>query len=1378
MTTTKHIFLLFFGLLWSLSSASHAQIGDWKNELLPLNVYNIKNGLTHNDVTAILKESKGYLWIATYDGVNIFDGYEFRHIRSTLDDKPLISNRVRSLCEDYTGNILIGTDNGLTVYDDTKQRFRTVYSNSFLRKDREGPIITRIFASEDKHEIFCLTENEGILIFDNDYNFKRAIGSTQNVQSGSVFNDMLSLGGDHFLCATSSGLYYYHYKNNTLNKVIPDIENASDLQFGKKEGMIYVATRAGLIRIIYDSNQFRFFKQDQRFFPEEMINEISIDEFNNYWLGTVNNGLIRTSFLDTIPGPTEAVKEKYSMNNNPLWISSVFCDAQGHTWVGTLHLGFIKFSTRNIPFQQVDANYPGPYGMNTNNVLWVAAHDSTHLFIKANLDKISYFDMESGAFEYFKALDDPFINAQTTAMYSDSNGTVWAGTRNNGVYRLKKNGDRFRKLQVDDVKGFDENLFRAIDEDHRHRLWLACKDDVYCLQQDSNGVSIVFSLNSHKAFIHRKITNVRALYFDEYKKSIWLGTQNNGLYELRIGEYSELYDTPVRHYYAEPGKEDALQSNFITSFLRTSQNEMWLGTESGGFCKMEEMNDSVRFVSYGESEGLLSNVVKAIEEDSDGNLWISTNVGLTQFNPVTEEFFLFNSEDGYRNSFFETTSAHMGDGILVFGGVYGLCIVNPAKIITSEQPPPFNIARFGLFNKLVKPGDTINNNVLLDKPLDRLDALTLKHDQNVFSIELVSLHYSDPAVYKIRYRLYPVQKDWLITESGNKTVSFSGLSPGKYVLEAQNANKFGEWSQEMRSLAIIIRPPLYRSTAALIIYIILMIVSVFVIIRITRKFLRLEHNLELEQMEKRKIEEINNSKLRFFTNISHELKTPLTLISGPVEALREKLKGKHASLTSQIEMISRQSNNLKLLLDQVIDFQKAESLGINPMFKELNINALIARIAEEFHYLAQNERKKLICHLPEKTLLITADENLLEKIIYNIIINAFKYTDEGDSIEVSVEAIGANIIISVKDTGIGIKEEEQDKIFDRFYRVKNTEKAVQTGSGIGLTFARRLVELHGGTIQVKSTYGKGSEFIVTFPRLQKLVDNNGDFSDEILMDPGLPTSYALEENSLDLNIGRDKVFKDLKVCLVEDHHEIRNYLSGIFSHHFMVKSFENGKACLDSLEEELPDLIVSDVMMPEMNGNELCKYIKETDATSHIPVILLTALSSIENRLEGLEVRADEYVSKPFHLKYLLLKCYNLLERKEKERENFQEQFIRGKKTRPNNSKDAEFVEKLYKIMEENLDNSEFQIDDFSKEFTMNRTQFFKKTKSVTSLTPYELLKNYRLNQAASMLGSTEYTVSEVFFLTGFKSRTHFTKLFTELFGMSPGKYIKQSKKR
>ena len=669
MSHKEHILIFSLLICWSIFSDSMAQNRDMKNDMLPLDVYNIKNGLTHNDVTDFLKDSKGYLWIATYDGVNIFDGYEFTHIRSTLDDKPLISNRVRSLCEDSKGNILIGTDNGLTVYDDTKQRCHTVYSNSFLRKDREGPIITHIYASEEKHEIFCLTESEGILIFDSQYRFQRSVGSTPDIQSGSIFYDILSLGGDNFLCATSTGLYHYHYKNNTISKILPDIENASDLQFGKKKGVIYAATRAGLIRIQYDSKEWNFFSLDKRFFPGEMIHKISIDETRHYWLGTVNNGVIRTSFLDTLTSSDQAVKEIYRMNDNPLWISSVYCDDRGHTWVGTLHLGFIKFSTRNIPFQQVDADYPGAYGMQTNNVLWVAAHDSTHLFVKANLDKISYFDLESRSFEYFPPLDDQLISAQATAMYTDSAGMVWVGTRNNGVYYLDQNGTRFEKFQVDEGEAFERNLFRAIDEDHEHRLWFAARDDVFCLQRDGQGGVDVFSLNSHKAFIHRKIANVRALYFDEYKRSIWIGTQNNGLYELNLRGYSDLQEVPVRHYYAEPGQEDALQSNFITEVLRTTQGSLWLGTESGGFSKMEEVNDTVRFHSYGEAEGLISNVVKAIEEDREGNLWISTNVGLTQFNPETEEFYLFNSEDGYRNSFFETTSAQKGEENQVFGGV-------------------------------------------------------------------------------------------------------------------------------------------------------------------------------------------------------------------------------------------------------------------------------------------------------------------------------------------------------------------------------------------------------------------------------------------------------------------------------------------------------------------------------------------------------------------------------------------------------------------------------------------------------------------------------------------------------------------------------------
>lgn len=635
---------------------------------------------------------------------------------------------------------------------------------------------------------------------------------------------------------------------------------------------------------------------------------------------------------------------------------------------------------------------------------------------------------------------------------------------------------------------------------------------------------------------------------------------------------------------------------------------------------------------------------------------------------------------------------------MLFSGLDGFCYFKPEQISNEEILPKLQFSDLKIFNKTIHPGDTINNRVLLNKTINELTSLKLKHNENVFSVEAASLHFSNTKNHSIKYRLLPANKEWIEVPSHQKTIYYNGLQPGKYKLEVMASNSLNEWTPT-KTLKIEILPPYWKTIWAYLLYAIAVICFVFLVVRIILKIQALNHKVEIEKIEKKNVSEINEAKLRFFANISHEIKTPLTLISRPLEVLSDRFKH-NEDANEKLSLITRQSKKIQQLIEQVLDFRRADANLLKMNYSRFSFDAFVKDLIIDFNFLAENDSKKLVVEKEDCRITVAADKDKLEKIFNNSLNNAFKYTSSNDVITISYKSVDKDLIVTVKDTGRGIDSVDLEHIFERFYQSQKEDNAHISGSGIGLAFSKRLVEMHYGFIKADSEVGKGTEITVRLP----IVKNNLPTDKEVPEDLDLPkekevtiSNKLIKENS-PAKIVATGDFSDALIFYAEDNLEMRNFVSKLLSKFFKVKTFRNGKECLEAMEDEWPDIVISDVQMPEMNGLDLCLRIKSDLKTSHIPVILLTALSNIEDHLQGIRDGADAYIKKPFNVQRLITNTEALLTTRKQLRERYQIGIPLTKENNKNNRNDNAFLEKLYSLIEENLDNQEFDLNSLAKE--------------------------------------------------------------------------------
>ena len=864
------------------------------------------------------------------------------------------------------------------------------------------------------------------------------------------------------------------------------------------------------------------------------------------------------------------------------------------------------------------------------------------------------------------------------------------------------------------------------------------------------------------------MSNIVYTIIEEKPNLLWFGTRGGGIYR-----YNALTKEIEAHIQSSGDRKNSLSNNDVLSLHIDKQEQLWIGS-SGGLDRLFLQQKPYRIEHFTQREGLPNNTIHGILEDSKTNIWLSTNLGLVMYDRAKDKFKTFDANDGLKNNEFADGAAFQStlSSRLFFGGIDGLDIVFPQKLHLQNYFPRLSITEFQIRNAMVTAGDKSN---ILTQNIDLTKEITLQYDQNFMSFFFTTLDYWNKQKSEYSYFLENFDKGWNFI-GAQQSVTFTNVPPGHYTLYINYSNENGDWGTTPSAIAITINPPFWKTTWAYILYLLFAIGLQTGIILYIRWRTRSKKAIAMGLFKAQQLKELNDYKLQFFTNIAHEFRTPLTLILGPAAVLLD--KNNSEAEQQQLKTIYSNSLRLQKLIDELLQFRKIESGKDKLTISTVELVTVTQEILESFKQHAADRDINLEFYPEPETLVASVDHKKLEKILINLISNAIKYNSRGGVVTVALTASHGKAIFAIRDEGVGIADENRNKIFGTFYHNPSEipeANGIEKSTGIGLSLTKSLVQIHRGEIEVESRQGKGSTFRVTIPIDKSFYADLAEEIPMILSTSHLPEKISMEfetdhyQNSKTQNKRTQSLHAhDYSLLVVDDHASIISLLDNILSDRYYVYTAHNGKKALEILEEERIDLVISDVIMPDMDGLELCEKIKENIHTSHIPVILLTAKGEIENRIEGLQVGADSYIPKPFHPEHLFIRVEKLIERMELIRTKFRNHGDEELTKLGIGERDDDFFSRIILCIQHHLSEPEFNADTIAEEIGMSKTSLYKKVKTITSLTPHGLIKQYRLKKAADLLRNSDLSVSEVIYETGFNSRSYFYKSFNEMYQCHP----------
>lgn len=1345
---------------------------------------NSELGLSTNTVLCISQDSKGFLWVGTIEGLNRYDGYNFKIFKHNPDDSTSLgANSIYSIYEDKSGTLWIGTyEGGLNKFDRDKE--------IFIRYVKDEKNVSSISSNkvysicEDKNGFLWVGTANGLNKFDKKSGkFIRYFTNPadQNSLSSNIISSLIydSKTDVLWIGTKSGGLNKFNINQNKFTRFQNDPDNPNSLSdnfintlYKDAAGILWLGTfEGGLNKFDEHENKFIVYKNSST----NKLNSnfiLSIDEDNSgsLLLGTYEDGLI---VFDRKSG------KSYSYQHNPSdpesigddMVCDIYKDKRGLIWIGTWTNGVNKLIT-NKKFIHYKHNPSNKNSLSGNGVTAICEDRDGIVWIGTELNGLNRFNMKTGNFTNY--INDPnnkysIASDGVSDIKEDKDGNLWIVTDGVGFCKFDKKNNQFIRYQNDSNDSsslpIDQVSVLLVD---KYGDLLVGTFGAGLLKFDKRKNS--FTKINYNPDEPDDITAAGIYFLAEHPKgTLWIGTYSNGLfiYDRKSGK--------SKSYFNIPGDTESLSDNIVSSIIISKDRSVWIGT-ANGLNKFDPITEKFKRVT--ESDGLPNNTIYGILEDDNGNLWISTNKGLSKFNPVKNTFRNYNKADGLQDDEFNQWACFKGkSGNLYFGGINGFNVFNPTKIKESDFKPPIVLTDFLLFNKNVSVGfDSHLNRTVVNKSLNEIEELELTHEDYVFTLEFAALDFSIPQNITYAYKLDGFDKDWTYVNSDRRFATYTNLSPGVYTFNIKSTNSDGLWNEPGRRLPIIIHPPWWKTGWALSAYGLILIFILYFIRTYDLKRQRLRHQLDLEHEHAQKLEEVDNIKSRFFANISHEFRTPLTLILGPAE----QILGNHADEVAKKNagLIKKNANNLLNLINQLLDLSKLDSGSLRLKTSKQNIIPWIKGIVMSFESLATINSIKLNLNLPDKELMVYFDKDKLKTILNNLLSNAFKFTSPNGEIEISLkETLDNNVEIKLRDTGIGISETELPKIFDRFYQVNSAHNREHGGSGIGLSLVKELVELHHGSISVDSKPGVGTEFKIILPlgkehlKSGEIVEAENMIENEkLVIDKSDFVHSSVNNHSEVINYFNKNI-----ILVVDDNDDVREFIKDSLGDEYHYEEAANGIEGIKKAEEVIPDLIVSDVMMPKMDGNEMTRKLKTDQKTSHIPIILLTARFGQENRIEGLETGADDYLTKPFDAKELHIRINNLINLRKKLQEIYNADKLAALPRGKNKLKgiDAQFMDRILKVIEEHISEEEFTIENFGNEVGMSRSQMFRKIKALTGKSCSVYLRSVRLAKAKLMLQNHEANISEIAYSVGFSSPSYFAHCFKEEFGFAPSELVR-----
>ncbi len=1345
----RNTLFLLYGFVLMLSTNLYAS-----NDTSSIRVedaISIKEGLAHNGVSTMIKDSRGYLWIGTYDGLNRYNGKDVTIYKNRVDSKIFQSNRIRAIIEDRLGRFWVGTDEGVTLFDYNNHDFRQL--------TEQGSVpICKIFISKDGSSILCVAESGSIFIYDMSGELLRCDELPRNC----FINDAIYYQENIYVLASRNGLIYY---DSAVGKCrYFDYHNDKGIRTVAKynDNSLLVAYNNGMCQldIKRESGRCEIINSSPLKYDGLQISSLNIDANGALWICSDINGLY------VAQGTNSGFSPKLTTIIDGIRISSTFFE-EGITWVSTLDDGVIRLSTQKSKFEN----------FTSEEILLpqIKVLDDDRIII-SNTSKLTVYNTKTNREESLPFNISASLQSQYNIVAKDNKNNLWiiSKAKDNSTELYRVDGSKAIKIDSYKLTNLTHGKIYSTSPiettfDGDGNLWIAYVNNVVRVSfKSENEIYKIESIWDNQSINDiGEISRPRVLYYDAQTDLLWLGTNKRGLFrlDLKSSKGNPLPTIKIDNYRHEEGEESSLSANFVSSIMRTKSGVLWVGTEQGGLCRVTESGDDLSFETLSEKNGLSNNVVKSIQEDSAGNLWIGTNIGLNNYNVSSDNFIIYRSEEGLPFEDFWYTSTSLIGEELIFTGTHNILTFEPDAFYSGDSQAKIYFDKLIINNQEISPNQAYDGRVVLNHRLLDGDVLNLRYNENVFSIAVDVLCDQHTQGHTLHYKLETVSDNWIKLADNNNIISFNGIEYGHHKLLVCTYNSRGERSK-ISTLNIVIPPPVWKSTFAYIMYVVFFIIVVFATVYGIMLFQSLSHKLEIHQLE----QSVHKDKLRYFSNISHELKTPLSLILAPVALLSDRFK-LDSEVISKLNIIKRQSKKLLELIDLTHGVEANDLKTLKTSRTLYSFDNMIRDLTLDFKFITEYDNKIFDVNKPDAPVAVNADRGMIEKIVNNLLSNALKHTVSGDKISLSYVAENDKLILKVADSGNGIDAEDLPHIFERFYQAKRSGGNNIGGTGIGLTFSKMLVELHDGVIEVESEIGVGTTFTITLPIVaDEVVEQITSEVQENLLCGEIINDYDSNEIIIESEYSSSTIF------LVDDNQELRSLLTEIIGRHFSVKSFANGLELIEQLDNEWPDLIVSDIMMPEIDGYEVCRRVKGDIKTSHIPVILLTACSTIDDHIKGVQVGADAYIAKPFYPKHLVTRIEALLHNRQQLRERFQVgiPLVYGKESNTS-AKDNEFMHQLYELFNENLSNEEIDLEHIAHSLGQNRSMFFKKVKAITNTSPYELLKDYRIKKAAEMLQSGEYNVSEVCMLTGFKGRSHFSRVFKEKYNVAPSKYAPKS---
>lgn len=1337
--------------------------------------------LSNSAITSVYMDQYDYVWLGTWDGLNRYDGSSIKVYKPDPFLKGTISNNViRDFLEDGNGDLWIVTHLGINKYNRTTNTFQ-IYPDSltdipFLEHNLRACIgadsavwislIGRgISRYSSKENAFIPVEFQGI----------HREWLTSVIDLGQHNGLQYFLGSDGKLVCTVN-------KKLVFSKKVTDINPVSFhkfLRIGQRYYLAVVNTNKELL--LFNLAEI---EKDPDKIPFGNISVSSLSENLNYtaiWVGTESGDIFKIT-------PEAKGFSAQSMNSffpafskARIKILSIRETKQDIVWIGTDGDGVYKFLTRPKTFYSISEGQPEAGQLSHSIIRSIYEDTSGTLYIGTRGGGLNIIDAQSAQTTVLNSRNG-LSNDAVLSINKDHDKNIWVGIDGEGIDMIEAATGKVFHFPKD-FENKNDLLFGsvyAICVDAFNDIWLGTSGYGVIHLKVSKTPQGKYRLDEYDQLSHpveaRPLSiksNIVYTIVEEKPNLLWFGTRGGGIYR-----YNALAKEIEVHIQASGNEKNRLSNNDVLSLYIDRQEQLWIGS-SGGLDRLFLQNKPYRIEHFTQHEGLPNNTIHGILEDLNANIWLSTNHGLVMYNREQNTFKNFDSNDGLKNNEFTDGAAFqsVNSPKLFFGGIDGLDMVYPHKLHTENYFPRLTVTEFQVRNATVTPGDDSH---ILTRNIDMTDNIILKYDQNFISFFFTTLDYWNKQKSEYGYFLENFDKEWNYIGQ-QQTVSLTNIPPGHYKLNINYTNENGDWGLTPKIITITVTPPFWKTHWAYALYILLALGLQTGIVLYIRRRTRAKKAMAMDKFKAQQLKELNDYKLQFFTNIAHEFRTPLTLILGPAASLLH--NSNHAGDQKQLKTIYSNSLRLQKLIDELIQFRKIESGKDSLVISTIDMVLFTQEIIESFQQHATDREVHLEFYPEPDVLPAFVDHKKIEKILINLISNAIKYSTKGGMISVTLKESKGKAFFTIRDEGIGIAEENRKKIFESFYQhpvltdAGTSTNGIEKSTGIGLSLTKSLVQIHRGEIQVESKLGKGSTFTVMIPISKEYYTDLPEESAMILSSSHLPEKVLLEfETDHYLPVHQEKEpglatsAREYSLLVVDDHASIISLLDNILSDKYVIHKARNGEKALKILEEERIDLVISDVIMPDMDGLTLCKKIKENIQSSHIPVILLTAKGEIENRIEGLQVGADSYIPKPFHPEHLFIRIEKLIERMEQVRLKFRN-FAHLELTQLSTGmgeKDDAFFSRITQCIQLHLSEPEFNADMIADEVGMSKASLYKKVKTITSLTPHGLIKQYRLKKAADLLRTSGMSVSEVIYETGFNSRSYFYKSFNEMFHCHP----------